>query len=67
MSGIFGGPKRDKQLEAMQARQRQEAERDRAELEEDKARVAGSGRTARRGRASLRSKRSAALKTKRGG
>lgn len=68
MSGLFGGgPKRDKQLEAMQARQRQEENARRAELDQDKSRVSGAGKSARRGRSALRSKRAAGLKSKLGG
>lgn len=64
MSGIFGGgPKRNKALEALQARERQDALRERNELEEEKSRVAGKAMTGRVGRSQLRSRRSSALKT----
>jgi len=62
MSGLFGGAKRDKALEAMQARQRNEANQDRAAMEQDKARVTGAGKAGRKGRAQLRSKRASGLK-----
>lgn len=63
MSGLFGGKKRDKAAEAMQRRMQADAQRDRSELEQDKARIAGSALAQRGARAQLRSKRSGGLKT----
>ena len=62
MSGIFGGEKRDKALEAMQARLQQQTNQKRAELEQDKARITKSGSDGRKGRAQLKSRRAGALK-----
>lgn len=61
MAGLFGGARRDRGLEALQARQRAEASKDRAELEDDRARIAGAGRASRRGRQQLKSKREGGL------
>lgn len=66
MANMFGGPKRDKAAEAMQARQRNDAARDRAELEAEKAAVSGAGRKSRTSRASLKSTRAGSLKSKLG-
>lgn len=64
MSGLFGSkPKRNKALEAMQARERQAALQERNELEAEKDRVARGPADARGGRSQLRSRRRGGLKT----
>jgi len=67
MSGVFGSkPKRNKALEAMQARERQSALLERNELESEQDRIARGPRDARGGRSQLRSRRRGGLKAKLG-
>ena len=67
MGSLFGGKKREKAMEAMQARQTQQALTERAALQAEKADIAGAGRKVRAGRSALRSSRSGALKQTLGG